>query len=429
LAALRAARTENVFVTTDERVKILDFGLAKLTQVETAGAATSALPTTPLGPAGLGTTPGMVLGTLGYMSPEQVRGAASDHRTDIFALGAILWEMATGQRAFRGESAIETMTAILRDQPADRGLAVPPALRRTIDHCLEKRPEARFQSAHDIALALDAMADPAGSQSLAVGEGPRHDRVRRGPTLAWKAAAVAAVLAAAALAPSAIVHWREQPAPWRVARFTLDLPASATWGGAFQIFEVSPDGRVVAFVATTADEGTRIWVRPLDSLAARAVTGRESVDVIFWSPDSRTVAFAGNGVLKTVDLAGTVVQTIGRIPDEISRARFGLGGGGTWGPDGTILIGAGGVGSSVIWRGSAGGGPMTPIGTPDPLGFDAFPTFLPDGRYLFSRTAPGPPGIYIGDLTSTEMTRVAHTTGQTRYAAGETQPGVAAAPA
>ena len=155
----RDLKPENLFVTKDGRVKILDFGLAKLTRPEVAGRPLTEVPT-----ATAGTEPGVVMGTVGYMSPEQVRGQVADHRSDIFAFGAILYEMLMGRRAFRGDSAIETMNAILKDEPPEistSGPGLSPALEPVVRRCLEKSPGERFQSARDLAFALNNLSVPA----------------------------------------------------------------------------------------------------------------------------------------------------------------------------------------------------------------------------------------------------------------------------
>src|SRR5687768_255757 len=160
----RDLKPDNIFITKDARVKILDFGVAKLTQPDRDQSQTN-IPTRRVD-----THPGVVIGTAGYMSPKQVRGKGVDHRSDIFSFGAILYEMLSGRRAFQGESAADTMSAILKEDPpelTETNKTVSPALERLVHHCLEKNPEARFHSARDLAFALEALAAPSGSQATA----------------------------------------------------------------------------------------------------------------------------------------------------------------------------------------------------------------------------------------------------------------------
>ncbi len=233
----RDLKPENLFATRDGRLKILDFGLAKLTHQEEGGQATN-LPT-----ASAGTEPGVVMGTLGYMSPEQVKGKSPDARSDIFSFGAILYEMLSGQRAFHGDSAAETISAILREEPPDLSVtnqSVSPGLERIVRHCIEKNPEQRFHSAHDLAFDLEALSGTSGTSSsavaLAMGKpAPRIGRLRI-------AGLVAAALAAGLFAGRAI--WKGSPAsPPSFKRLTYGR--GPVWSARF-----APDGQMIVYAAS-----------------------------------------------------------------------------------------------------------------------------------------------------------------------------------
>ena len=299
------SKPDNIFITK-ERVKILDFGLAKLAQPTGEGVAQTEIATRKVR-----TDPGTVMGTVGYMSPEQVRGQTVDHRTDIFSFGAVLYEMLSRRRAFRGDSAIETLNAILKEEPAELSPSNPnvaPAVERVVWHCLEKNPERRFQSATDIVFTLESLSGLTSHSSqqtlLAAGPGvsslPTWTRER----MIWLGICGLLLVALAALA--FLYFPRSQPggAPARLALTISDkatLPARIT---------VSPDGSRVAFLADNAEGKRLLWVRSMDSLSAQPLVGTDGASAPFWSPDSRSIGYFANGKLFKVEAAGGRAQAL-----------------------------------------------------------------------------------------------------------------------
>lgn len=300
----RDLKPENIFITRDGRVKILDFGLAKL------AAETGAADVTDARTQQRGTDPGTVLGTAGYMSPEQVRGQPVDHRSDIFAFGAVLYEMLSGARAFRGDSSADTMSAILREDPPDiSGInpRVPPGVDRILRHCLEKNPEERFQSARDLSFDLASLSIDSGSAKPVA----KVRRVRLGP-----AATIVVVALLAGFAAGWLVGRSSRPKPLPPPRVQL-----LTFSGRDGLPAMSPDRRSIVFVSER-DGSRRLWLKDLSTGAEVPITTGPD-DFPRFSPDGSTVVFIRreNGV-PSLYRAPVVGGSARRLLPEVNSADF-----------------------------------------------------------------------------------------------------------
>ena len=335
------------------------------------------------------TQAGMILGTAAYMSPEQAKGRIVDKRADIWAFGAVLYEMLTGARAFRGDDVQDTFVAIMRDEPDWSRLpaTLSPTLGTYLRRCLHKDQKQRIHDIADVRLALEGAFETAAPPATAPVAASRA-------RLAWS---VAAILLAAVVALGAALGVAYLRVPAELPELRLDI---VTPSGADPFsFALSPDGRQLVFVAA-GDGQSRLWLRPLDAATAQPLEGTEGASFPFWSPDSQSVGFFAGAKLKRIDLGGGQPQTL---------ADATLGRGGTWSPDGVIVFAA--TSPGPLLRIPASGGDavaVTKVDAPRSTMSDRFPQFLPGGRrFLFlSEMSGGAPAIHIGSLDSMEVTRL-----------------------
>ena len=322
----RDLKPENILVTRDGRVKILDFGLAKLTQAESGSSLGTDLPT-------VGTQPGVVLGTLGYMSPEQVRGKPADPRSDIFSFGAILYEMPAGKRAFHGDTAADTMSAILMKDPPDLSLTnqnISPGLERVVRHCLEKDAEQRFHSAHDLAFDLEALlgVSESGARPGAVAGAGVGTRLPRA-ILPLAAAAAAIVLAygGARLAGFRLVRGAIVSPPSSTAIVQATFSQLTTQAGIETFPSISPDGKTFVYVSS-ASGNDDIYLQRLDGRNAINLTKDCPADDTqpAFSPDGSQIAFRSEREGGGIFVMGATGESVRRVAD------FGFNP--AWSPDG-----------------------------------------------------------------------------------------------
>ena len=366
---------------TQSGAKLMDFGLAKPLGISAPGSSSGTAPAFTAAPTLSGPSPltpltvaGSIVGTIQYMSPEQIEGKEADVRSDIFGFGAVLYEMASGKRPFSGKSQISLASAILENDPEPISAikpATPPAFEHVVATCLQKNPEDRFQTAHDIKLELQWIAsDKSAASPSAAAPQPATSNARE--RLGW----AVAVLAAIVLGAAAGAYLYHPASSTRAIRTVINPPEKANinlTGDSAGPPVLSPDGSSIAFSATNADGKTALWIRPMNSLDARALPGTDGATFPFWSPDNQSIAFFTDGKLKTVELNGGSVQIVCDAQ---------LGRGGAWGPGGVILFSANP--SSPLMRVTATGGNPVVLTTVDTTQHTShrWPFFLPDGKHF-----------------------------------------------
>ena len=381
----RDLKPGNVMLTKGG-AKLLDFGLARL-RTPAGLSATPADAST-----GTQTLPGLVVGTLRYMAPEQLEAKEVDSRADIFAFGAVLYEVITGRKAFEETSQARLIAAILSSEPPALSLLrplTPPALERLIRTCLAKDRDHRWTSIHDVLLQLDGISQD-GSAVTVPGEAMRKSR--RDP-LAWTVAAIAVL--------TAVVLWGwtlRRPIPAVRTHVLSVLPPPGASFATDEAPAISPDGRRLVFVGHDATGKQLLYTRAFDvATAAEPLASTDGASLPFWSPNSQSVGFFAQGRLKRVDVETKQIQTLA----DAGGAR-----GGSWSQDDVILFVP--RPATGVYRVSAAGGPTTPVKIDAEAAW--FPSFLPDGRhFLFFFPAPSQPenaGVFVASLDSSTATRL-----------------------
>jgi len=362
--------------------KLMDFGLARATQ---GGISTSSNPQMTQSPtvAQALTGEGKIVGTFQYMSPEQLEGREADARSDIWALGCVLYEMATGRKPFTGSGTASLIASIMREEPrplTELTPLSPPALERIVKKCLAKDPDDRWQTARDLGSELRYIGESAPVSISGVQSQPAiaFKATPRSKERAFWMAALTAVLAAAIALQ--VMH-RSAPPEQRVTQFSVTTPYGVDLVPDAGDPSISPDGTTIAFTATDTSGVTLIWVRPLDSADAKPLNGTDNASLAFWSPDSKYLAYFGDGKLKKIRVEGGP-------PEVICDANNGRGG--SWGKDGTIVFTPAAEGP--IYKVSSGGGTPTQVTTLDAAVHETghrWPCFLPDGKHFTYVTLPG----------------------------------------
>jgi eukaryotic-like serine/threonine-protein kinase len=384
----RDLKPANIRVRPDGAVKVLDFGLAKA--MEPAGVMSPGVSQAPTITTPAMTRTGTILGTAAYMSPEQACGQAVDKRADIWAFGCVLYEMLTGRAAFGGPTLSETLAAVLGRDADLRALpaATPTGIGRLLKRCFEKDPKRRLRDIGEARIECDARIQDGGRSDSLVPTQPQAGTKTRVYT-------VAAILASLVIGSIAGLFLRPAPPDLPEIRLQIETP-----GGNVTRFALSPDGRTIVFQATV-DGRTQLWLRPLESEEAQPLPGTDNAVNPFWSPDSQSVAFFVDSVLKRIDVTGGAPVTLGSV-----GSNGGLGA--TWGRNGTILFVPGNTGP--VYRLPAAGGKAAAATQVDPPRITAHwrPSFLSDGRhFLFYGLGELEQwGVYVGALDSKEAHRL-----------------------
>ena len=407
----RDLKPANIKIRPDGVVKVLDFGLAKALEPGEGHSAADALTNSPTmtSPA-MTTGVGLLLGTAPYMSPEQAKGRAVDKRSDVWAFGAVLYEMLTARRAFEGDDVSDTLARILMKEPDWTALpgTVPAPVVTVIRRCLRKDRKQRLRDFGDVSLALEGAFETVAPHTTATTQASTAGRH------AWMAGfAVAAVAILTSVVLAAQLYFGTVPADLGRVEFQIAPQPAPTQN----TVAISPDGRQLAFVSSASSGGQNVlWVRPLASVHARSLAGSEgAVGGFFWSHDSRFIGFFADGKLKKIDVRGGPAQTLCDATLPITG-----GPGGTWSRDGVIVFGS----PMGILRTDEDGGDPTPVTALDSAKQETqhlHPQFLADGRrflYLAMSRTPERSGIYVASLDSKGVTKILDSDTMAEYSVG-----------
>jgi Tol biopolymer transport system component len=416
----RDLKPGNVMLTKGG-AKLMDFGLAKPHAFGGSSPAPlfSAVATMTKAESPI-TLAGTVLGTVQYMSPEQIEGREADARSDLFALGAVLYEMLTGKKAFEGKSQLSVASAILEKEPEPISVLrplTPPALERIVRKCLAKDADERWQSAGDLASELRWITEAGGAlpttEAGADAGAPKHVVRGRGrEQLAW--ALALAFLTAAIVSVVSYTRLARAPAPTIISEISPPEKTQFNFGGeSGGPPALSPDGRALAFSAVDASGKTMLWIRSLDSLAAHPLAGTEGAASPFWSADSQALGFFANDKLKTIGASGGPALVVAAAP---------VPGGGSWSREGTILFVP--DYQKGLYQVAASGGTPVRVLEPDASKYFAYawPKFLPDGRHFLYRAGTldpaGSSAVYFASMDGKENRLLLNVNGSATYASG-----------